>query len=145
MNPEEAPTILLVDDDWDHNQALAKTLEGAGYRVRTAGDAPAALSILRVGSCDAVITDLLMPRQSGLELLRTIRSLRPHLPVVVLTAFGDWTSYVQAMDAGAMAYLTKPVQREDLLASLRKTLAHRGIRAPGGGSTTSEEAAGPSA
>jgi len=139
MSPGETPMILLVDDDRDHNQALAKTLERAGYRVITAGDVSAALSILRVRSCDAVITDLRMPRQSGLELLQSIRALRPQLPVVVLTVLGDWTSYVQAMDAGAVDYLTKPVGRQDLLTTLRKVLARRGLRAPDVPPSNSEE------
>jgi len=130
MNPERTPTLLVVDDHPEHRQALAKVFERAGYRVRIAGDGKEALTILTDRPFDLIITDLRMPRMDGLELLRSIRAMSPHVAVVVVTAFGEWTTYLNAMDCGAVDYLNKPVRREDILLVARKALARRGIPAP---------------
>lgn len=131
MDAERTPTVLVVDDDPEHSRALAKVLARAGYRVRTAGDGREALTSLTECACDLVITDLRMPRMDGLDLLRHLRAMRPHVSVVVITAFGEWTTYLHAMDSGAVDYLSKPVRREDILLVARKALARQGIRAPG--------------
>lgn len=130
MNPERAPAVLIVDDDRDHSQALAKVFQRAGYFVRTACDGQDALSVLTKRSFDLVITDLRMPHMNGLDLLRNIRAMSPQASVVILTAFGEWTTYMHAMDSGAVDYLNKPVSREGILTVARKALARRGIRAP---------------
>ena len=130
MNAERTPAILVVDDDSEHTQALAKVFERAGYRVNTAGDGQEALALLTKQPFDLVITDLRMPGKSGLELLRSFRAACPDLAVVILTAFGEWTTYMEAMDSGAVDYLTKPARREDILAVARKALARRGVIAP---------------
>lgn len=138
MNPEQAPTVLVVDDDREHGHALAKILERAGYRVSTAGDGQEALRILTERPFHLVITDFRMPRMSGLDLLRNIRAMSPHVAVLIVTAFGEWTTYIQAMDCGCVDYLNKPVRREDILMAARKALARHGIRAPGMSATNSE-------
>jgi len=140
MNPEPMPMVLVVDDDWEHRQALAKTFERARYRVSTAGDGQEALGILKEQPFDLVITDLRMPRMNGLDLLRNIRAMSPHVAVLMITAFGEWTTYIDAMDSGCVDYLSKPVRREDLLMAARKALAHRGIRTPRVLATPWEEA-----
>lgn len=131
MNPERMPTVLVVDDDQDHGRALAKIFERAGYRVGTAGDGQEALRILTERPFDLVITDLRMPRMNGLDLLRNIRAMSPQVPVLIVTAFGEWTTYIEAMECGCVDYLSKPVRREDILMAARKSLARRGIRVPG--------------
>ncbi len=138
MNREGAPRILLVDDDQAHNQALATILERAGYLVRIAGEGTEALMILGEQPFDLVITDLNMPEMNGLDLLRRIRDIHPDLTVLVLTAYGDWATYIAAMDWGALNYLNKPVRREEILTVIRKALARRGIRAPDVPLTSSE-------
>jgi DNA-binding NtrC family response regulator len=125
-----APTVLVVDDDREHNQALAKVFERAGYCVCTACDGQEALRIAMERSFDLVITDLCMPRVNGLQLLRSVRALNPESAVVLITAFGEWSSYVEAMNCGCVDYLNKPVRRDDLLLTARKALARRGIRVP---------------
>lgn len=131
MQPSGIPMILLVDDDPEHNVALVKVLERAGYSVDSAGDGPEALSKLMNQSFDLIITDLSMPRMSGLDLLRGIHTFDPQVGVIVVTAFGEWTSYVDAMNIGAADYMSKPVRRQDLLVAIEKALARRGIRVPG--------------
>ena len=130
MNPEGAPTVLLVDNDPNHSEALAKTLEQAGYRVRTAGDGREALNLLRQEALELVITDLRMPRMSGIDLLRRIQAMSLDVAVVVLTAHGEWTTYLNAMNSGAVDYLNKPARCQDILMTIRKALARKGIRAP---------------
>jgi len=139
MTPERTPTVLVVDDNAEHGQALAKIFERAGYRVSTAGDGEEALRILVERPFDLILTDLRMPRMNGLELLRNIRALNPDVPVLIITAFGEWTSYIEAMDCGCVDYLSKPVRREDILLAARKALARRGIRAPDPSLIQSEE------
>ncbi|HEX9899691.1 MAG TPA: response regulator [Candidatus Methylomirabilis sp.] len=138
MSPEWIPTVLVVDDDRDHSKALAKIFQRAGYRVSTASDGQEGLMILTERAYDLIITDLKMPRMNGLDLLRNIRALSPQAAVVILTAYGEWTTYMNAMDSGAVDYLNKPVRREDILMVARKALARRGLRAPEVSTTCSE-------
>ncbi len=130
MNRTGMPKLLLVDDDREHVQALVKILGDAGYQVTTAADGHEALAILMERPFELVITDLKMRRKSGLDLLREIRAMNPDIPAVVITAYGEWTTYLQAMNIGAVDYLTKPVRRHDILLTIRKALARQGIRAP---------------
>lgn len=145
MNPEGAPRILLVDDDDAHNRALGTHLERAGYLVSIAGDGAEALAILGKESFDLIITDLRMARMNGLDLLRSIQTMTPDVAVVVLIAHGEWTTYVTAMNIGALDYLNEPVQRQDILMTIRKALARRGIRAPYISSTQLDEVSGAAA
>ena len=140
MNPQPMPMVLVVDDNGDHCQALAKTFERAGYRVTKAADGQEALSILMEQPFDLVITDLRMPRMNGLDLLQNIQAMSPHVAVLIITAFGEWTTYIDAMDGGCVDYLSKPVRREHLLMAARKALARRGIRTPRVSATPWEEA-----
>jgi len=139
MNPERMPTVLVVDDNRDHSQALAKIFERAGYHVRMADDGQEALRILTERPFDLVITDLRMPHMNGLDLLRSVRAMSAHMPVLIVTAFGEWTTYIDAMNCGCVDYLSKPVRRDDVLLAARKALARRGIRVPRVSPPISEE------
>ncbi len=130
MHLAYAPTVLVVDDDPDHTQALTKVFERAGYRVCTACDGQDALRIIMERPFELIITDLCMPRMNGLQLLRNVQAMSPRTAVIVLTAFGEWSTYVEAVDCGCVEYLNKPVRREDLLLTARKALARLGIGAP---------------
>jgi DNA-binding NtrC family response regulator len=124
-----ASTVLVVDDDHEHTRALATVLERAGYGVCTASDGQEALARLAERSFELIITDLRMPRMNGLDLLRSARAMSPQAAVIVLTAYGEWETYVSAMDSGALDYLGKPARREQILCAVRKALARRGLRA----------------
>ncbi len=139
MTREDVPIVLLVSDNQDHILTLSGILEEAGYRVRAAGDGEEALSLLTQQPFDLIITDIRMPRMGGLDLLRNIRTMNPKLAVVVVTAHGEWTTYINAMNIGAVDYLTKPVRGEDILITIRRALTRRGIRAPDVPPTGSEE------
>ncbi len=130
MTTERIPSILVADDNKEHCEAFGKVLGRAGYQVAVAADGQEALEILRGRPFDLVFADLRMPRLSGLDLLRNIRSMGPEVPVVIVTAYGDWVTYADALESGAVAYLSKPVRRENLLLTARKVLGRRGIRSP---------------
>jgi len=107
--------ILIVEDDEDMRENLQRILVSAGYEVQLAQDGADAISVLQTCACDLVLTDLLMPRMGGLELLGEIRRLGPSLPVVFLSAFGKQATFAKAMDLGAAGFVTKPFNANSLL------------------------------
>jgi two-component system response regulator FlrC len=127
-SPEEpgacAPTarILVVDDDAGYREAMIKTLARAGFETAGAADGLEAIRHLEVAAWDLVLTDLLMPRLGGLPLLREIRRAHPGIPVVIVTAYGEWRSYAEGMELGAVEYLNKPGKRDVLVTAIRRAL-----------------------
>ena len=115
-------SILIVDDDEEMARVLAKCLERASYRVLTARGTARALAMLGSEGADLILTDLRMGEESGLDLLRRSRELAPGVPVVLITAFGDVGSYLEAMNLGAFEYLNKPVRLRDLYAVVERAL-----------------------
>jgi DNA-binding NtrC family response regulator len=110
-----AGTVLIVEDEQNMRRVLRGLLHREGYEVREASDGAHALELEELETVDAVITDLKMPHMNGLELLREIRNRDPRLPVILLTAFGTVGSAVEALKQGALDYLTKPFDPEELL------------------------------
>jgi two-component system, NtrC family, response regulator GlrR len=101
--------ILVADDDPDALEGLQSLLELWGYQVETASDGRAALDRMPKILPSLVITDVVMPRMSGLELLEAIRRELPTLPVIVMTAHGTLETWRRATSQGAFAYLPKPL------------------------------------
>ena len=118
-------SILLVDDDAELLKALAKVLEKDGYAVVAKPDARSAMQHITESKqrFDLVITDVFMPRMSGTAFLAAFKAAFPAVPVIVITAFGDWDTYQQALRDGAFAYLNKPLDRAELRATIRRALA----------------------
>jgi two-component system response regulator FlrC len=108
--------ILVVEDDADLREALELTLASQGYAVRTAASGPEALALLAREAVALVLTDLRMAPMDGLTLLAEIRQKLPHLPVAIMTAYGDVPAAVAAMRGGACEFLLKPFSRDQLLA-----------------------------
>ncbi|WP_437950648.1 sigma-54 dependent transcriptional regulator [Sorangium sp. So ce296] len=131
MNAEnrQGARVLVVDDEASARSGLEKLLRQEGYAVDAAADGAAALEIAAERPPDVVVTDLKMPRMDGVTLLGKLREQDPALPVIVVTAFGDVSSAVQAMRAGAEDYLTKPVDFDALLVSLERALERSALRA----------------
>jgi two-component system, OmpR family, KDP operon response regulator KdpE len=121
--------ILVVDDESQITRVLRTTLSGHGYTVRTAGDGDEALEVMREWSPDLVITDLSMPNMSGLELCRRIRA-KSQLPIIILSVRGEDKMKVEALDAGADDYITKPFSMNELLARVRAGLRRAGMPPP---------------
>ena len=113
--------ILVVDDEPLQRQILQTILAGEGYEVTTAGNGRQALEAVRE-AFEVVLTDLKMPDLNGIELLGRLLQLQPALCVVIMTAHGSIDSAVEAMRKGAFDYLTKPLDKEQLLLVLRRAL-----------------------
>src|SRR5207249_9481216 len=109
------PDILLVEDKDSLRRVLRLTLENAGYTVTEAADARAAVHEISRAPHRLVLTDLRMPKGSGLDVLRASRAADADVPVVVMTAFGSIDEAVQAMKDGAHDFLQKPVDSNHLL------------------------------
>jgi DNA-binding NtrC family response regulator len=115
----------VVDDDDAMREMVVSLLEDQGIHARAAGSADDAIAHLSEFDCDVVLSDIRMPGRDGIELLGQIRELRPETPVVLMTAFGSIDSAVEAMQAGAFDYVTKPFQRDALLVALERAFEHR--------------------
>jgi two-component system KDP operon response regulator KdpE len=113
--------ILVVDDEQQITRVLRTSLSAQGYDIRVANDGEMALEILKDWPADLVLTDLSMPRLDGVELCRQLRR-KSQVPIVVLSVHGQERMKVQALDAGADDYVTKPFGMQELLARLRANL-----------------------
>ncbi|MGH8136862.1 MAG: nitrogen regulation protein NR(I) [Steroidobacteraceae bacterium] len=116
----QALRIWLVDDDASIRWVLERALRNGGMAPRAFEAAEAALDALRRESPDVLITDIRMPGQSGLDLLKKIRAARPALPVIVMTAHSDLGSAVSAYEGGAFEYLPKPFDIDQAVALVRR-------------------------
>jgi len=113
--------ILVVDDEPQITRVLRTSLSSQGYDIRVANDGEMALEIMKDWTPDLLITDLSMPNMDGLELCRQLR-LKSQIPIIVLSVRGQERTKVQALDAGADDYITKPFGMEELLARVRANL-----------------------
>jgi DNA-binding NtrC family response regulator len=121
--------LLIVEDDPEMRDLLRKVLEKEDYRISTAGDGREAFARIAREDFDLVVTDMLMPSDGGLELLEAVRRSYPTLPVIIVTAFGDWDSYSRALALGAAAFISKPLRMSELIAAVHTALARRGAAA----------------
>ncbi len=133
-------TILVVDDDPHIQEVLEVRLSSAGYEVIIATDGREALDILAQNPVALVISDIRMPGLDGLELQARLEKIAPKLPIIFLTAFGNIQDAVQAIKSGAVDYLTKPFDGQELLAKVKSVLAKAG-----GGAHLGPEGSGPQA
>jgi two-component system, OmpR family, KDP operon response regulator KdpE len=118
---DDRKKILVVDDETQIIRVLRHILGAHGYSVRTAEDGEAALEVFREWSPDLVLTDLQMPKMDGLELCRKLRAMSA-VPIIVLSVRNEEAAIVEALDAGADDYVTKPFGTDELLARLRSAL-----------------------
>jgi two-component system NtrC family response regulator len=123
-----AKRILVVDDDESLRWVTQAQLQQSGYRVDAAASGGEALARIQESAPDLVITDLMMPGMSGIELLKKIRAAYPEIMVVLVTAFGTVENAVEAMKAGAYDYITKPVNMEELRLIVGRGLEHLDLR-----------------
>ncbi len=121
-------SILVVDDDPSLRRVVAYQLEQDGYRVTSAASGAEAVDAVRGGGVDLLITDVMMPGMDGLELVNRVRASAPDIVPIVITAHGDVTTAVRAMQSGAFDFVEKPFTRERLLATVGKALAYAGLR-----------------
>ena len=115
--------ILVVDDDPGQRSLLETFLRAKGYRTHSAASGEAAIQLLALEPCAMMISDVRMPGMSGIETLRRVREKHPALPVLLVTAFADIRSAVAAMRDGAVNYLAKPIDLDELMVSVRLALS----------------------
>jgi two-component system NtrC family response regulator len=121
--------VLFIDDDRAGREVALFNLRKAGYKVEAASDGAEGLAIFSQGKFDLVITDLKMPGISGMEVLRRIRKASRDVPVLVITAFGNVETAVEAMKEGAYDFIGKPFHREQLLLAVEKALERQRLTA----------------
>lgn len=125
------PVILVVDDAPGTLEILQRNLAAQGYRVLTAPGAPEAIRIAEATPVDLVVTDLKMPRVSGLDLVRHVRENLKDTEVIVITGYPSIEGAVTAVKTGAEEYLAKPFTDEELFSAVKRALAKRSPRRPG--------------
>jgi two-component system response regulator HydG len=119
--------VLVADDDAGARSGLAALLRSEGFEVDLAEDGERALARLQETAPDVLVTDLHMPGLNGIQLLEQAKEAIPELVVVLVTAFADVDTAVQAMQKGAEHYLTKPVQTDELLVVIDRALERRSL------------------
>jgi len=111
---EQQKRILVVDDEENARIALSKILTREGYEVASAGNGCEALNYLRGKEVELIITDINMPEMNGLAFLRELSRSHPDSNVIMVTAYGEVESYIEAMNLGAYEYINKPVKIDEL-------------------------------
>lgn len=119
-----AAKILLVDDDDSLRRVLEFQLIEAGYEVVSESDGREALKLFSAEEFDCLITDWRMPKMTGSQLVQQATAISSEIPVVVITAFGDVDTAVEAMRGGAFDFITKPFNRQDILLTVEKALKY---------------------
>lgn len=125
-NPDGKQNILVVDDEPQITRVLKTTLSSQGYGIRTASDGEEALQAMSEWPPDLIVTDLRMPHMDGLELCREVRKTS-QVPIIVLSVKGEDSIKVQALDAGADDYVTKPFSMTELTARIRAALRRASV------------------
>ena len=120
--------VLVVDDETNLRESFAELVSSEGFRVTQAGDGAEALELLRSGTAqpDVLFLDVRMPRVDGLEVLRTIQAENlTTAPVIIISAFGESSKMIEAMRLGAYDYITKPLDLDEILSTLRRAAEQR--------------------
>jgi len=116
---------LVVDDERDMRWLLAGLLRDQGFEVVEAEDGAAALEQIAREVPDVVLLDLRMPGLDGIQVLEQARAVDPHMPVVIVTAYGDLCSAVRAVRLGASDFLSKPFDNDEILLTIKRALEKR--------------------
>jgi CheY-like chemotaxis protein len=125
MKQSERPKILIVDDEEDICELLGRWLGGNGYECATASNGDEALRALKSRTFDLVLTDIIMPGMSGMDLLNIIKTLFPDVGVLMITAVDDCQTGILAIELGAYGYIIKPLEMNDILINVANALQRR--------------------
>jgi two-component system response regulator (stage 0 sporulation protein F) len=115
--------ILIVDDDSDIVKIITAMLEGKNWKTFTALSGEEALKLVSSKRPDVVLLDIMMPKMSGIEVLKKIKEIEPEVRIIMITAFGDVESYLDSMELGAFEYINKPFGTKELLQMIEKVAA----------------------
>ena len=116
MSSEARGSWLIVDDDEVFRTRLVRALEGRGFEAHGAADHEAALALARADSPEFAVVDLRLPDESGLDVVRDLKALDETTAIVVLTGYGSIATAIESLRLGAMHYLSKPVDVDQILA-----------------------------
>jgi two-component system, response regulator RegA len=120
---DERSTLLLVDDDDAFRRVLARALGRRGYAVRSAANVDAALALAQIQPPEYAVVDLKMPGDSGLVLIEKLIELDPNTRIVMLTGYASIATAIEAIKLGALHYLSKPCDADEVVAALGKSMA----------------------
>jgi two-component system response regulator RegA len=123
----EYPVLLLVDDDELYCRVLGEALNKRGYEVITARDLAAALQLARTREPEYAVVDLRIGSESGLELVRELAELDENTRIVMLTGYASVATAVEAIKLGAVHYLAKPANADEVIAALQRTEGDAGV------------------
>jgi DNA-binding NtrC family response regulator len=129
---EQMERILVVDDEENARIALSKILTREGYDVASACNGFEALNYLRGKEVELIITDINMPEMNGMTFLRELNHSHPASNVIMITAYGEVESYIEAMNLGAFEYINKPVKFEELKKIIHKIFKQKLDKHPKG-------------
>jgi len=121
-------TVLVVDDDPGHRGMLTTLLGDWGYRLAEAPDGETAVGLCREHAFDLILMDVRMAGISGIEALKEIKAYNPAIPILIMTAYSNVETAVEAIKAGAYDYLTKPLDFDDLRLTMDRALDHAALR-----------------
>ena len=119
--------VLIVDDEVEMRIAMSETLKHCGYPVEISHNAIDALKKFKQNEYSLVITDMTMPKRSGLELLKDIKSIAPAKPVIMATAYGTVETAVEAMKHGAFDYIRKPINFDSFQFIVQQALNYKDV------------------
>jgi two-component system response regulator RegA len=127
---KESRTLLIVEDDLAFRSRLARAFTERGFDVRGASDHDEAMALAHAESPELALVDLKLPGKSGVDVVRGLKAIDPTTNVVVLTGYGSIATAVETVRLGATAYLTKPVDADQIVAAFEGTTAPDGEHDP---------------
>lgn len=128
---DDKKKILIVDDDVDILRIITKMLALEDFDLDSAISGEEALEKINTNRPDIVLLDIMMPIMNGIEVLRRIKDIDKSIRIIMITAFGDIDSYLDAMEWGAVEYINKPFESEELLRMINKVAPSPGIETTG--------------
>ncbi len=117
--------LLIVEDEDTLSASVQRVLTREGYHVDVAGSSESAIQLLLASAYDLVISDIILPGLSGIDLLKSFRESRPEQKVIIMTAYGSREVAMEAVDAGACDFLLKPLMHDELKEAVKTALSRR--------------------
>jgi two-component system, NtrC family, response regulator AtoC len=115
--------LLVVEDEDTFSASVQRVLTREGYQVDVADSSESAIRLLGNGTYDLIISDIILPGLSGIELLKSFKESRPEQKVIIMTAYGSREVAIEAVDAGACDFLLKPLMHDELKEAVRSALS----------------------
>lgn len=124
---DQRPSLLIVEDDDTNRETLKRIFAKEAFEVQVAADGEEGLDIVRNSVVHVVLSDLMMPKMDGLDLLKTVKTLQPDIDFILITAFGTVERAVEAMKEGAYDFITKPFKRAEVLGRVRRAMEKQNL------------------